>query len=535
MPTDAAPSLTSLFSATRPPDGAKQTCAAAGRKVVRLEWSHAVVRCSDTAELIGTTKNYPEGETIPVTVVDRGAPKEEVAALTSRVHGNGFRVPWTVLNVLPVRAVGGGGFLIRREVDGRADAARTARALTIGFVVNFQNMNIHKIPIEYDRTDRPVPATPTTPEIPAKKTTVTIPTWYDVQLTNYLVTIKGNIRYLRGWAKEYVELPDPKPAGGFELFKTTYHWGKQNKVDYSWQYWDGTAWQTPPTAFHAGQGNHSTASFYHDGTDWVCREDKDVKYMEKFPDWPKAMYEGPGNRMEKVLDRWKKEIETAWSDQFDLKRVECKSSRPECCRYRVIAKVQFTEVKAIEAGVVIVTYEDVRSNSTMWAGGDEREGLPSHEFGHLLGAPDEYPDVFSTQLGVSDDDGLADGLDPTGIMGTGMKNVKKRHFKGIVTGMGLSVDAAYGLQYSYVAVPKAPNLALPPGSKAEDDPGPSPVLAEPDPGGGVDPWKVVGGAVAGALVGAVAGYFASGGKNDWATGGSAAVGAMVGGAVGWFS
>lgn len=534
MPGDVAPGLASQFSATRAPGGTRQECPWARRKVVWLRWANAVGRCTDTVELVGGTENFSDGETIPVTVADRGAPKEEHTTLTATVRGNGFRVPWRVLDVLPIRAEGGGGYVPRREVDGWAEATRTPLALPVGFVLRFKNVKVHDIAIPYNRTEPKVDATATTPEIPETTKTVSIYTWFDLGINNFLVTVTGNIRYIRGWGKEYVELPDPQPPGGFVLFKKNCHWGKQNKVDLSWTYWDGTAWKPTPPAYHGGNGNHFTASFYNDGTKWVCREDETLVYPEPLPDWPKAVYEGPGNRLEKVLDRWKKEIEKAWSDQFDLKRVECKSTRTECCRYRVVCEAVFTEVKSIENGVVLVTYEDVRSNSTMWSAGDEREGLASHEFGHLLGAPDEYPDVFSTQLGVSDDDGLKDGLDPNGIMGTGLKTVKKRHFKGIETGMGLSVEAAYGLKYTYVAVPKASNLALPPGAKPEDDPGPSPAISEPDPGGGVNPWAVGGAAVAGAVLGAVAGYMVSGGKNDWATGGGAAVGALVGAAVGWF-
>lgn len=258
-------------------------------------------------------------------------------------------------------------------------------------------------------------------------------------------------------------------------------------------------------------------------------------WPEAMPDWPKSVYEGEGNKLDKILKTWKDEIEKVWSDQFDLKRVECESSKTECCRYRVVCEASFTEAKAIGAGVLIATYENVRSNSTLWAGGDERVGLASHEFGHLLGAPDEYPDVFSTQLGENDiPEGLVNGLDPNGIMGTGMKGVKKRHFKGIVEVMRLAVKARYELEYTYKAVPRDTNLALPADVKLEPDPGPSPVLAEPpDPGGGVNVLAVLGIGAAGALLGAGIGYLASGGKAGVATGVGAAIGALAGAGIGW--
>jgi hypothetical protein len=533
MPTDTAPSLASVFSATRPPDAVKQACASAGRKVVRVEWSKPFVRCSDNVELIGTTANYPDGETIPVGIWDRGGTKQEIQTGPATVAGNGFRAPWTVKDVLPVRA-GSGGYIRFREVDGRADLARTARALPVTFIPNIAEIGARGIEIKYDRTNPKVDATATTPEIPEEKTTVSMYTWFSLEVKNYVIRVKGKLEYVRGWAREFVELPDPQPPGGFAFGKKTVHWGIQNKIDLTWTYWDGTAWKPTPTAYHSGDGNHFSASFYHNGTEWICREDAAVKWPMPFPEWPKAVYEGPGNRLGNILNTWKKEIESAWSDQFDIKRLKCQSSLEECCRYRVVCEVAFTETKELKPGVLVVTYENVRSNATLWAGGDERVGLASHEFGHLLGAPDEYADVFSTQLGVTDDDGLKDGLDPDGIMGKGLKGVKKRHFKGIVEAMRLAVELSYSLNYTYAAVPRGKTLALPVDVAVEPDPAPSPVLAEPDPGGGVDPWKVMGGAVAGALVGAAAGYLASGGKNDWATGGSAAVGALVGGAVGWF-
>src|SRR4051812_39793391 len=100
----------------------------------------------------------------------------------------------------------------------------------------------------------------------------------------------------------------------------------------------------------------------------------------------------------------------------------------------------------------------------MWSMGDTRAGLAPHEFGHLLGAPDEYGGVGTTQLSVNDDDGLVDGVDAASIMGVNMTPAKKRHYKGVCEVFALLVKDEFGKTYTYTALDKAVNLASPPGT-----------------------------------------------------------------------
>ncbi|MFN0101012.1 MAG: hypothetical protein ACKV2U_02860 [Bryobacteraceae bacterium] len=521
--------MAGLFSSSKPADCTKQKCAYEGRKVVSLKWVEGLTWCSEEVTLTGTTSNYADGEGIPVALTDRADGKVEMGKLSGVVGGNAFPGKWQVLDILPSRK-GEAGYLPRREVDGRAENARTPRALSLMFVVNFLKSAVsHRV--LYDRTNPAIPAAAAEAEVPEEKVQVGIGSRYGIELSNYQITLYGDLKYVRGWGKERLELGDKTLTGGFELYKVMNHWGKYNAVTTKWQYWDGSAWQATPSTWKPGDENHFSLSFYKSGSEWICREDDTLKWPDGLTDWVKSDYEGPGNLTETTLTDWKSKIETTWTDKFDLKRVDCKSTLSECCRYKTRCVTKFTATDTIGDGVLVISNENVRSNATMWAMGDDRDGLAPHEFGHLLGAPDEYEGVFSTQLGLTDKDGLKDGVDPDSMMGSEMLTVKKRHFKGICEVMNLAVKAAFGKDYKYEAVDKASNLALPAEVKMERDPGAS--AMGKDPNGGGD-WNVGGallGGLAGAAAGAALGYFASN-KDPRIAIGAGVAGALAGAGLG---
>ena len=88
--------------------------------------------------------------------------------------------------------------------------------------------------------------------------------------------------------------------------------------------------------------------------------------------------------MDDLCDRWKTGIEDKWSDRFGC----CTS--PGCigkCRLRF--RVEW--VTSNEHHTVRVRTGPARSNMTLWDTEDTGD-VASHEFGHMLGHPDEYPD-----------------------------------------------------------------------------------------------------------------------------------------------
>jgi hypothetical protein len=272
-----------------------------------------------------------------------------------------------------------------------------------------------------------------------------------------------------------------------------------------------------PPKWQPTNTNKYSASFYKLGPAWVCRNNPLVRYPEELGEWPEDAKGADGKTPQEVLDRWKEEIEKAWTDVYDLKRRGCKSSKPECCRYRVKAEITFEETGWLGGHDLVIGYEAFRSDATLWSLGDDRwDFLAPHEFGHLLGAPDEYEGQFSTQLG-NNSGGMKDGVDPTSLMGGG-KVVKLRHFRGICEVMAKAVEGEYGKRYTYDAVGREATIALPAGTAKEKDKAVADAQMK----------AVVLGSLAGAAVGALAGA-AAGGWKSWQT---AAVGGVAGAAAG---
>jgi hypothetical protein len=185
----------------------------------------------------------------------------------------------------------------------------------------------------------------------------------------------------------------------------------------------------------------------------------------------------------------------------------------------------FEPASAYGPDVIIIVRENVRSDSGMWAMGDNRDGLAPHEFGHLLGAPDEYPKVGTTQYGVSDGDGLSNGIDDYCLMGAKLKEAKRRHYKGICEMLALLVQDQLGKTYTYEAVAKGANLASTAGTSMSES---------SSSGSGALLAAIIGGIV-GAVAGAILGFIASGGNPLGAVAGAAAgaaLGALAGAGIG---
>jgi hypothetical protein len=288
---------------------------------------------------------------------------------------------------------------------------------------------------------------------------VGVPCSFELAAKHYLLTIHGTMKYVRGRGRERVILGNAALPGGFTIGGQYSHWAYMDAVSGHFKYWNGADWVDPPGTWAPRPSNHFGVGFYKNGATWESRDAPGRAWPEALADWPDALYKGPGNSTDRVLTKWVRNIERVWGNRFDIKRVECKSTLPECCRYKTTCKAEFKEVAAFGAGVIILVREDVRSDAGLWSLGDTRDGLAPHEFGHLLGAPDEYAGVGTTQLGVSDSDGLANGVDDNCIMGVHMTHAKKRHFKGICEMLALIVKDQKGKTYTYKAVAKATTLA----------------------------------------------------------------------------
>jgi hypothetical protein len=522
VPADAdADAKNSCSSSTAP--GATTADCPKVKKVVTLKWDKPETWCSEGGPISGTTVNYSDGESLPIAVTDH-ADKSAVTTLQGQVAGNAFNNPWNVIDVLPT---GGPSWKPRRSLDGETSGVKTPKPMDVRFIPNVKRASkTHSC--QYNRTDAGATA--------AKQ--VGVSCRFELESVNYLLTFYGVLKYVRGWGKERLQLGDATLTGGFTLFGSTNHWGYLDAATGKFKYWDGTAWKDTPASWTPDNSNHFGIPFYKSGSKWVCRDDSSLSWPKALSDWPDNKFKGSGNLTDKTLATWKTNIQAVWTDKFDIKRKECKSSKAQCCRYKTRCVVDFQEVSAYADGVIIIVYEDVRSDSGMWALGDTRYGLAPHEFGHLLGAPDEYGGVGTTQLGVSDSDGLNNGIDDDCIMGVNLTNTKKRHYKGICEVLALLVTDQFGKNYTYEAVEKAANLASPPGTPAAADTpaggtsgassGSTPADSSGVSGGVIG--AIIGGIV-GAVAGAVIGFIASGGNPGGAVAGAVA-GALIGACIG---
>jgi hypothetical protein len=498
-------------SPTSPPGKTTQNCPL--KKIIDIAWDKVETWCSEGGPIHGTTQKYSDGEAIAIDVEDH-ADGTSVLPLPAKVAGNAFKTPWDVIDVLPT---GGPSWKDRRELDGVADGVKTPTAMAVRFIPNVKRgKKTHTT--QYDRKD------PKTGVV--GKTGVVCR--FELESVNYLLTIHGQLDYVRGRGRERLLLNDASLQGSFTVGTQVSHWGQLDPVSTQFKYWDGKGWQDPPKSWEADNSNHFGIGFYKSGSSWVCRDAPSQSWPgDPIADWPATKFTGAGNMTDTTLATWKKNIDAAWTDKFDLKRKECKSTKSECCRYKTLCVAKFAEVNAYAPGeTIIVVYEDIRSDSGMWAMGDTRAGLAPHEFGHLLGAPDEYGGVGTTQLGVNDSDGLSDGIDDASMMGTGLSNVKKRHYKGICEVFALLVADEVGKTYTYEAVATGTSLASPPGSSVSHTTHPS--------GGSGGSSSLVGaivGGIIGAVVGAIIGFIASGGSLAGAAIGAAA-GALIGAGLG---
>jgi hypothetical protein len=155
-----------------------------------------------------------------------------------------------------------------------------------------------------------------------------------------------------------------------------------------------------------------------------------------------------------TLPKWVNTIQTVWSNVFDIKRDQCPSTDPQCCRYHPVASVSFVLVTTKSGNTIVVAGNNARSVSDAWSMLDPRVNTCAHEFGHHLGNPDEYAGGGYVDPSVNTD-GATAGIDPDSIMGQNMTVVKKRHFNTIIKQLKAMVDtaAAKTTTYTYQCVP----------------------------------------------------------------------------------
>jgi hypothetical protein len=458
-----------------------QTPPAPNRRLIEIHWVDTDGWCSEPANVAGTTQNYGDGENVAITVT-AVADGSQLASFNESVHGNAFSHTWQILEVLPTQS--GGHYIDVMDADAHAEGQTTPTHLHIHFI-------------------------PTVPKTHYAQNRA----HFDLTATDYVIKIESEIQYVKGWGGSVVQLGPAVPAGtggllDGQLTWNGYRWMKT--VAGSPVYWDGAAWQNLPAGFALIDANNFAVGFYQTGATFTCQYGG--TWPEVFTDWDITAADKQSR-----IQEWTDNIHTVWTGKFDIKRHECRSTAPSCCRYSTTATAQFTQAAAFAAGMLVIADGNIRSNDSLWFMGEPRIAMAGHEFGHHLGNPDEYAgSVLDTSL---NDDGAVAGIDADSIMGQNLTNVKKRHYRTICTHFATMVQTLTGKTYTYEAVGVASGGGAGGGG-----------------GGGVG-W--LGGALLGALAGAVAGgivgYVSSGGNWKAAAigaGTGAVAGAIVGGIVG---
>ncbi len=398
------------------------------REFLTIEWAEAETWCSEPATLRGTTQNYADGDTESADV--RNAADGAVErSVTLRVTGNAYSQPFDVVNLLPRRV--GANFELERTLDAIAVGRTTPTPIRLRFIPTLTNTHC-SIGISH----------------------------FDMSVTNYQVQIGGTINYVPGWIQFIIQLGATVPAGTggncgvnfgaanpAAFSGTDWRYAKRSTTTGGLLYWNGTAWTAVPATWTdpLSVKLYPIALWVEGGTNHT--QFGTTPWPEAIPAWGAT----ETTLATTTLATWTTNIASTWTNKFDLKRRECRSTDAQCCRYKTRAAVTFVQVAVKGSGIVLAA-NNARSNAGVWSLGDNRPGMPPHEFGHHLGNPDEYAGGVGIDASVNTD-GATAGIDPNSIMGSGLSTVKRRHYNTICQHLAAMVSTQFGRSYHYDAVP----------------------------------------------------------------------------------
>ncbi|MBC8070754.1 MAG: type VI secretion system tip protein VgrG, partial [Deltaproteobacteria bacterium] len=400
------------------------------REFLTIEWVETEAWCSDPATLRGTTQNYTDGDTESADV--RNAADGAVErAQTLTINGDAFSQPFDTVNLLPRRV--GANFETERNLDAIAVGRTTPTTIRLRFIPTLTST-----PCTIGRSH------------------------FDMSVTNYEALIGGTINYVPGWIQFIIQLGATVPVGtggncgvnfgpanASSFSGTDWRYAKRNATTGGLQYWNGTAWTAVPATWSdpANVLLYPIAIWVEGGTSRT--QFGTTAWPEAIPAWGAT----ENTLATTTLATWTTNINATWTNKFDLKRRECRSTDAQCCRYKTKCAVTFNQVAVKGKGIVLAA-NNARSNAGAWSLGDTRAGMPPHEFGHHLGNPDEYAGGVGIDASVNTD-GATAGIDPNSIMGSGLSTVKRRHYNTICLHLKAMVSTQFARSYNYDAVPVA--------------------------------------------------------------------------------
>ncbi|PRP97582.1 Phage-related baseplate assembly protein [Enhygromyxa salina] len=272
---------------------------------------------------------------------------------------------------------------------------------------------------------------------------------FTLSVSNYTVKIRGTIRYVRAWMYYIINvsgcMPDVTPGRiGGRCYGTTNWWYCKKVAPEKFVFWNGAQWLPVPNSWTDPHG----VNLY--GTA-VWREPYGVVATQHgqspWPD-PLPSEQRPAADVSAALDRWKNAIGSTWSGKHQLGRVECGSPFiPECCRLNVEFNVDFVETDVRMGRTIVVADNTARANVRAWPLSSV-DNVAAHEFGHLLGNPDEYIGATSVDSSVNGD-GAVNGIDTDSIMGKDQDVVRLRHYQTICDALSRAVMQKLGKQWTF--------------------------------------------------------------------------------------
>lgn len=394
------------------------------RQFLTIEWVETETWCSEPATLQGTTQGYANGDTESADVrnASDGAVQRSV---TLTINSDAFSQAFDVVNLLPRKS--GANYESERTLDAVAVGQTTPTAIRLRFIPNLA------------------------------LTACTIGgSHFNLTVTNYEALMGGTIRYVPGWLHNIIVLGATVPAGtGGDIglnFGTNpgsfsgSDWRYCKRIATGLVYWNGAAWAAVPATWSDPSSILLyPISVWQEGTTRHTQFGT-LTWPEAIPAWGAT----ETTRASTTLPIWTTNINAMWTNKFDLKRQECRSTEPKCCRYKTKATVSFVQVATRGTGIVLAA-NNGRSNAKVWSLLESRVGMPPHEFGHHLGNPDEYAGGVGVDASVNTD-GATAGIDANSIMGSNMTIVKVRHYNTICQHLAAMVSTQLSRTYTYAAV-----------------------------------------------------------------------------------
>ena len=385
-------------------------------KVTSLRWEKNLVFCSDSAVLSGTTEHADDGQRLNFDVLDKSSNKA-VAAYELTVKANAFRVTWPMTDILPNKA--GSSYLDKMTLIASCQGTKSANELVAHFIPSA-----------------------------AKQVHVDGRKGFGLSTQDYVAVIDGTRNYIKGWSGKIIKLGSAVRVGtgGLigELAWMGYRWMKTEGVEH--KYWNGREWVALPDGFNLSDSRQRNLPFIKKGEKFKCVYGGE--WPESFEDW-----NDESNANQNRIKAWEATIKKVWSDRFRLKNVACNSANAVCCSYVVKCEAKFVKKENWAKGDVVIVPGNGRSSSNTWFIISNRETTTAHEFGHLIGNPDEYEGASTVDPSVNGD-GAVNGIDTDSIMGQNMNRAKKRHFDTVAKHMKTVVHANTGRNFVFDVVDK---------------------------------------------------------------------------------